>query len=188
MNPSQIDRLNTALAGRYRIERELGEGGMATVYLCEDIKHKRNVALKLLKPELAAVLGAERFVVVVDSSTKEGRSFDYERLMFDTVFTLILRGDQPYSYRYTEAVCSGAVPVMVASGGWVPPFSSLHPFTEYGVLVQEDEMPGLVARLRATTNVEVERLRHAAKQFCMQHLITVHQQVDSMIESSLLAE
>jgi len=60
--PSQIDRLNTALAGRYRIERELGEGGMATVYLCEDIKHKRNVALKLLKPELAAVLGAERFV------------------------------------------------------------------------------------------------------------------------------
>ena len=60
--PSQIDRLNTALAGRYRIERELGEGGMATVYLCEDVKHKRHVALKLLKPELAAVLGAERFV------------------------------------------------------------------------------------------------------------------------------
>ena len=62
MNPSQIDRLNSALAGRYHIERELGEGGMATVYLCEDIKHKRNVALKLLKPELAAVLGAERFL------------------------------------------------------------------------------------------------------------------------------
>ena len=60
--PSQIDRLNTALAGRYRIERELGEGGMATVYLCDDVKHDRKVALKLLKPELAAVLGAERFV------------------------------------------------------------------------------------------------------------------------------
>jgi serine/threonine-protein kinase len=58
----QTDHLNTALAGRYRIERQLGEGGMATVYLCEDIKHKRKVALKLLKPELAAVLGAERFV------------------------------------------------------------------------------------------------------------------------------
>ena len=62
MNPSQIDRLNSALAGRYRIERELGEGGMATVYLCEDVKHDRKVALKLLKPELAAVLGAERFL------------------------------------------------------------------------------------------------------------------------------
>ena len=58
----QTDRLNNALAGRYHIERELGTGGMATVYLAEDLKHDRKVALKLLKPELAAVLGAERFV------------------------------------------------------------------------------------------------------------------------------
>ncbi|MBL8996652.1 MAG: serine/threonine-protein kinase [Gemmatimonadetes bacterium] len=56
------DRLATALADRYRIERELGQGGMATVYLAEDLKHRRRVALKVLKPELAAVLGAERFV------------------------------------------------------------------------------------------------------------------------------
>jgi serine/threonine-protein kinase len=55
-------RLSTALAGRYQIERRLGEGGMATVYLAEDLKHKRKVALKVLRPELAAVLGAERFV------------------------------------------------------------------------------------------------------------------------------
>jgi serine/threonine-protein kinase len=59
---STYDRLTSALADRYRIERELGQGGMATVYLAEDIKHKRRVALKVLKPELAAVLGAERFV------------------------------------------------------------------------------------------------------------------------------
>ena len=56
------ERLSSALADRYRIERELGQGGMATVYLAEDLKHKRKVALKVLKPELAAVLGAERFV------------------------------------------------------------------------------------------------------------------------------
>ena len=57
-----INRLTAALSDRYRIVRELGQGGMATVYLAEDLKHKRNVAVKVLKPELAAVLGAERFV------------------------------------------------------------------------------------------------------------------------------
>ena len=61
VNPDET-RLSLALAGRYRIERELGAGGMATVYLAEDLKHKRKVAVKVLKPELAAVLGAERFV------------------------------------------------------------------------------------------------------------------------------
>ncbi len=55
-----ITRLNAALEGRYGIERELGEGGMATVYLAEDIKHNRKVALKVLKPELAAVVGVHR--------------------------------------------------------------------------------------------------------------------------------
>ena len=61
-------RLSTALADRYRIERELGQGGMATVYLAEDLKHKRKVAVKVLKPELAAVLGAERFVVEITTT------------------------------------------------------------------------------------------------------------------------
>ena len=59
------DRLAEALADRYRIERELGAGGMATVYLAADLKHDRKVAIKVLKPELAAVLGAERFVVEI---------------------------------------------------------------------------------------------------------------------------
>jgi Tol biopolymer transport system component/tRNA A-37 threonylcarbamoyl transferase component Bud32 len=59
---AQLTRLSAALNDRYRIERELGAGGMATVYLAEDLKHKRKVALKVLKPELAAVLGADRFV------------------------------------------------------------------------------------------------------------------------------
>ena len=63
-----LERLTAALAGRYRIERELGQGGMATVYLAHDLKHDRHVALKVLKPELAAVLGAERFVVEIKTT------------------------------------------------------------------------------------------------------------------------
>ncbi|HEY9382412.1 MAG TPA: protein kinase [Gemmatimonadales bacterium] len=56
------DRLAIALADRYRIERELGQGGMATVYLAQDLKHDRKVAIKVLRPELAAVIGADRFL------------------------------------------------------------------------------------------------------------------------------
>ena len=62
------ERLSAAVADRYRIERELGAGGMATVYLAQDLKHDRKVALKVLKPELAAVLGAERFVIEIKTT------------------------------------------------------------------------------------------------------------------------
>jgi len=57
-----VSRLSASLAERYRIERELGQGGMATVYLAQDVRHQRRVALKVLRPELAAILGAERFL------------------------------------------------------------------------------------------------------------------------------
>src|SRR5678815_2805966 len=60
-----LERLTAALSDRYRIERELGSGGMATVYLAEDIRHDRRVALKVLRPELAAVIGAERFLAEI---------------------------------------------------------------------------------------------------------------------------
>ncbi|HEY8062442.1 MAG TPA: protein kinase [Gemmatimonadales bacterium] len=56
------DRLSAALAGRYRIERELGAGGMATVWSAHDLKHDRKVAIKVLHPHLAALVGADRFL------------------------------------------------------------------------------------------------------------------------------
>ena len=68
MTADPIARLNAALAGRYRVEREIGIGGMATVYLTQDLKHERRVALKVLKPELAAVVGADRFLAEIKTT------------------------------------------------------------------------------------------------------------------------
>ncbi len=63
-----LDALKAALSDRYRLERELGAGGMATVYLAEDLKHHRKVAIKVLRPELAAVIGAERFLSEIQTT------------------------------------------------------------------------------------------------------------------------
>ena len=80
--PEITSRLSTALADRYKIERHLGEGGMATVYLAEDLKHKRKVALKVLKPDLAAVLGAERFIQEI--TTTAGLQHPHILPLFDS--------------------------------------------------------------------------------------------------------
>jgi tetratricopeptide (TPR) repeat protein len=66
----QLDRLKAALSDRYRVERELGRGGMATVYLAHDPKHQRPVALKVLRPELAVALGPERFLREIQIAAK----------------------------------------------------------------------------------------------------------------------
>ncbi|MEE8117598.1 MAG: hypothetical protein V3T28_10845, partial [Gemmatimonadales bacterium] len=58
----QPSRLQTALAERYTVEREVGRGGMATVYLAQDLRHRRPVAVKVLHPHLAVSLGPERFL------------------------------------------------------------------------------------------------------------------------------
>jgi serine/threonine-protein kinase len=63
--PELLARLQTALADRYRLDHEIGAGGMATVFLAHDLRHNRRVALKVLKPELAAVIGAERFLAEI---------------------------------------------------------------------------------------------------------------------------
>lgn len=69
MNPPN-PRLVASLEGRYLIDRELGQGGMATVYLARDVRHDRMVALKVLRPELAAVIGAERFLAEIKTTAR----------------------------------------------------------------------------------------------------------------------
>jgi serine/threonine-protein kinase len=64
------ERLSHALEARYRIERELGEGGMATVYLAHDLKHDRDVAIKVLHPDLGAALGGERFLSEIRTTAR----------------------------------------------------------------------------------------------------------------------
>ena len=68
----QLGRLTASLAGRYAIERELGRGGMATVFLARDLKHSRHVAVKVLHPELAAVIGHERFLHEIEIVARVG--------------------------------------------------------------------------------------------------------------------
>ena len=63
-----LGRLSAALVDRYRIERELGQGGMATVYLAQDVRHDRKVAVKVLRPELASILGGERFLAEIKTT------------------------------------------------------------------------------------------------------------------------
>ena len=68
--PGSLERLTAALAGRYRLERELGQGGMATVYLAEDIRHRRQVAIKVLRPDLTAALGPDRFTQEIEIAAR----------------------------------------------------------------------------------------------------------------------
>ncbi|MFN9256866.1 MAG: protein kinase domain-containing protein, partial [Gemmatimonas sp.] len=65
-----LARLTSSLADRYRVERELGAGGMATVFLAHDLRHERDVAIKVLHPDLGAALGAERFLSEIKTTAK----------------------------------------------------------------------------------------------------------------------
>jgi serine/threonine-protein kinase len=68
--PEQLDRVRLALADRYAVDREVGSGGMATVYLARDLKHDRQVAIKVLRHDLAATLGAQRFLQEIKVTAK----------------------------------------------------------------------------------------------------------------------
>jgi serine/threonine protein kinase len=80
---NDLDRPKAALADRYAIERELGQGGMATVYLAEDLKHHRKVALKVLRPEIAVTVGAGRSPRAAAAAVRSVRIAENERHVLD---------------------------------------------------------------------------------------------------------
>ncbi len=94
----RVARLNAALEGRYRIERPIGEGGMATVYLARDLRHERDVAFKVLKPELSAVIGAERFVKEIRTTAN---------LQHPNILPLFDSGDADGSLFYVMPLVAG---------------------------------------------------------------------------------
>ena len=95
---STTERLSTALADRYRIERELGQGGMATVFLAHDLKHDRDVALKVLHPDLGAALGSERFLAEIRTTA---------RLQHPHILPLLDSGDAGGLLYYVMPVVTG---------------------------------------------------------------------------------
>lgn len=145
-----------------------------------------------LRAKLAKLHNSSAGIIISDSSTSFFRpfrrhSYDYDDLMGSSKFTLVVRGDAEYSYRFTEAVCSGAVPVLLADG-WVPPFSTLVPFQTYGVQIQEKDWQHLVQRLLEVDDQKWLDMQQSALAFCHNHLVSVHHQFQTMLDLLLSDE
>jgi len=118
-------------------------------------------------------------VIIVDSSGPSSKHWDFAEIMTMSKFTLVVKGDVEFSYRYTEAVCSGAVPVLVADG-WVPPLQSLVPFETYGVRIKEDEIDKMLDVLHSKWDV-MDTLRREAKRVCQEYMGSLERQVESLL-------
>ena len=146
------DRLASALAERYRIERELGQGGMATVYLAEDLKHHRRVAVKVLRPELAATLGPERFAREIEVAA---------RLQHPHILGLIDSGDSGGFFYYVMPYVEGeTLRERLARGGELPVPEAVRLLGEMAEALATAHRAGVVHRDIKPENVMLSG-RHA---------------------------
>lgn len=135
----------------------------------------------------AALHDPDRGVYIIDTDDAvAAKAHNYQDLLTDTQFSLIIRGDRPYSRRFCDVVCSGVVPVMLHSDGWVTPFTTLVPFTSYGVFFRFDELPDILDRLHNLPVRNVTRLRRNAKAFCARYIDSVAHQTDGLVDAVLL--
>jgi serine/threonine-protein kinase len=147
-----MSRLQAALADRYRIERELGQGGMATVYLAEDLKHHRRVSVKVLRPELAATLGPERFAREIEVAA---------RLQHPHILGLLDSGDASGFFYYVMPYVEGeTLRDRLTRGGELPVPEAVRLLGEIAEALSAAHQAGVVHRDIKPENVMLSG-RHA---------------------------
>eukprot|EP00929_Paragymnodinium_shiwhaense_P102606 TRINITY_DN65803_c0_g1_i10.p2 TRINITY_DN65803_c0_g1~~TRINITY_DN65803_c0_g1_i10.p2 ORF type:complete len:271 (-),score=8.38 TRINITY_DN65803_c0_g1_i10:163-975(-) len=110
---------------------------------------------------------------------KDGGSGGFYSMMYDTVFNLILRGDTRTTFRFSEAVCSGGIPVLITDA-LVPPFEQLIPFESYGILHDENDLESLMQRLRQLPQERREALRRHAFEVCQTFMASWQKQMSAV--------
>ncbi|CAE7813281.1 ttv [Symbiodinium necroappetens] len=117
-------------------------------------------------------------VIIVD---RLDDSYDYDQLLYSSIFSLILEGDMLQTFHFAEAVCSGGIPVLISSK-WVPPLQELLPFESYGLRFRDDEIPSLMVKLRALDALSRLELRQRAMDACISRFRTLEVQADSVAQ------
>ena len=142
---------------------------------------KGNFQTYSLRSKLAALHDPEAGILILNSGSESSKSYDYNDLMSGTNFTLVVRGDALFSYRYSEAVCSGSVPVLLADS-WIPPLDPVIPFASYGVQIKESEWPDMVKILRGIDEEAVVAMQRNALKLCHHSFLNVHFQWNTILE------
>lgn len=151
-----------------RLEASFAEGLEKKRFLAS---FKGNMRMHYSRVHAAAVLHDGAQVIVSDKSDP---LYDFDELLYSSVFALILRGDAIMTTRVNEAICSGGIPVLVTGSAdrksaWVPPFQEVMPFESFGLMHDEKDIETLRPRLDALSKGERERLRQGARRAC-EHL------------------
>mmetsp|Transcript_99450 Transcript_99450/g.186859 ORF Transcript_99450/g.186859 Transcript_99450/m.186859 type:complete len:396 (+) Transcript_99450:150-1337(+) len=123
---------------------------------------------------------SDKRIIVDNNDTR----WDYDDLLHASKFVLILKGDADFSYRFTEAVCSGGVPVLVTSS-WVPPFNEVKSFASYGIQMRESEVDKLLEVLSKYSAEDLEKLRKEARHACETMFMSVSLQAKAMVQNVL---
>ena len=145
---------------------------------------KGRFSTSYIREKLGQFHNPDEGIVIVDSSLNSSADWDYTDIMSASWFTLAVRGDNEFSYRFTESLCSGSIPVMVTDK-WVPPFSSLIPFERYGVRILESELETMIDTLKRIGISRRKKMMREAQFVCQNYMATVEKQIETMLQLAL---